>query len=157
MLQTTVGSHLWSPTWWQVVLDPKVRLRRLHSANTLPINANFQVSGEFLSGPPAYGGLVIFEDDVKRPFRRMRRQRHSLSILFFAGDAPGAVFRQRGADLSFETSSTSRKTANKFPSFLFSPGKCGKRQRFLTRRRCGENPGRKPGELSKTGIFGHGF
>ena len=46
MLQTTVGSLIWSPTWWQVVLDPKIRLRRLHSANTLPIN---KISGEFLS------------------------------------------------------------------------------------------------------------
>ena len=69
------------------------------STHTLLINANFQVSGEFLSGPPAYGGLVISKDDVRRPFRRMRRQRHSLSISFFAGDAPGAVFLAKRAGI----------------------------------------------------------
>ena len=47
MLQTTVGSHLWSPTWWQVVLDPKIRLRRLHSANTLSINEIFKFPANF--------------------------------------------------------------------------------------------------------------
>ena len=47
MLQTTVGSLTWFPTWWQVVLDPKVRLRRLHSANTLPINEIFKFPANF--------------------------------------------------------------------------------------------------------------
>ena len=114
MLQTTVGSHLWFPTWWQVVLDPEVRLR--HPTRRTRFRSTQLSSFRWISfsGPPAYGGLVISEDNVKRPFRRLRRRHQSLNI-FCRGCAPVLFFSvKRAGIIVCDIVDCERKTANFF-------------------------------------------